>query len=325
MRLRKGVIVAASAALLLAAGCSGTGQSSAAGAGGGSGSYGYKFTVVTHGAAGDTFWDVVKKGAEKAGSDEGVTVTYRDSNNDPTKQAQLIDAAVNEKVDGLVVSMANPDALKASIQKAIAAGIPVITINSGQDQSKAFGAISHVGQDETIAGRGAGAQFKAAGVTHSLCVIQEAGNIGLEQRCQGFREGLGGQVDNIQVENSNPSGAQATIKAKLQSDPSINGVLTLGPVIGSVAIKAADEAGSQVKLATFDLNADVTQAIADGKMLFAVDQQQYTQGYLPIVMLTLYKSNLNIIGGGEPVLTGPGYVTQDNAAKVKDLSAQGTR
>lgn len=325
MRLRKGVIVAASAALLLAAGCSGTGQSSAAGSGGGSGTYGYKFTVVTHGAAGDTFWDVVKKGAEKAGSDEGVTVTYRDSNNDPTKQAQLIDAAVNEKVDGLVVSMANPDALKASIQKAIAAGIPVITINSGQDKSKEFGAISHVGQDEIIAGRGAGAAFKAAGVTHSLCVIQEAGNIGLEQRCQGFREGLGGQVDNIQVENSNPSGAQATIKAKLQSDPSINGVLTLGPVIGSVAIKAADEAGSQVKLATFDLNADVTQAIADGKMLFAVDQQQFTQGYLPIVMLTLFKSNLNVIGGGEPVLTGPGYVTKDNAAKVKDLSAQGTR
>lgn len=326
MRLRKGVIVAASAALLLATGCSGTGQSSAAGGGGGgSGSYGYRFTVVTHGAAGDTFWDVVKKGAEKAGSDEGVTVTYRDSNNDPTKQAQLIDAAVNEKVDGLVVSMANPDALKASIQKAIAAGIPVITINSGQDKSKEFGAISHVGQDEIIAGRGAGAQFKAAGVTHSLCVIQEAGNIGLEQRCQGFREGLGGQVDNVQVENSNPSGAQATIKAKLQSDPSINGVLTLGPVIGSVAIKAATEAGSQVKLATFDLNADVTQAIADGKMLFAVDQQQYTQGYLPIVMLTLYKSNLNVIGGGEPVLTGPGYVTKDNAAKVKDLSAQGTR
>lgn len=326
MRLRKGVIVAASAVLLLAVGCSGTGQPpSASTSGGGSGSYGYKFTVVTHGAAGDTFWDVVKKGAEKAGSDEGVTVTYRDSNNDPTKQAQLIDAAVNEKVDGLVVSMANPDALKASIQKAVAAGIPVITINSGQDKSKEFGALAHVGQDEIIAGRGAGQQMKAAGVTKALCVIQEAGNIGLEQRCQGFREGLGGQVENLQVENSNPSGAQATLKSKLQSDPSINGILTLGPVIGAVAIKAVSEANSQAKLATFDLNADVTQAIADGRMLFAVDQQQYTQGYLPIVMLTLYKSNLNTIGGGQPVLTGPGYVTKDNAAQVKDLSAQGTR
>ena len=326
MKLRTGAVVAASVALLLAAGCSGTGQAPpAASAGGGEGSYGYNFTVITHGAAGDTFWDVVKKGAEQAGTDEGVTVTYRDSNGDPARQSLLIDAAINERADGLVVSMANPDALQTSIEKAVAAGIPVITINSGQERSTEFGALAHVGQDEIIAGQGAGAQMAAAGVTNALCVIQEAGNIGLEQRCQGFAEGLGGTVENLQVENSNPTGAEATIRAKLQSDPSINGVLTLGPVIGAVAIRAVEEAGSSAQLATFDLNGDVTQAIADGRMLFAVDQQQYTQGYLPIVMLTLYKSNLNTIGGGQPVLTGPGYVTRENAAQVQDLATQGTR
>jgi simple sugar transport system substrate-binding protein len=326
MRLRKGAVVAASSVLLLAAACSGTGQAPpAASAGGGEGSYGYTFTVVTHGAAGDTFWDVVKKGAEQAGTDEGVTVTYRDSNGDPARQSQLIDAAINEQVDGIVVSMANPDALRSSIEAAVAAGIPVITINSGQDRSTEFGALAHVGQDEGIAGQGAGQQMAAAGVTKALCVIQEAGNIGLEQRCQGFAQGLGGAVENLQVENSNPTGAQATIRAKLQSDPSINGVLTLGPVIGAAAITAVEESGSTAQLATFDLNGDVTQAIADGRMLFAVDQQQYTQGYLPIVMLTLYKSNLNTIGGGQPVLTGPGYVTQENAAQVQDLATQGTR
>lgn len=326
MKFRKGAAAAASAALLLAAGCSGTGQPTAtAPAGGGTGSYGYKFDVITHGANGDSFWDVVKKGAEKAGVDEGDTVTYEASNGDPTKQSQLIDAAVNEKVDGIVVSMANPDALKASIEKAVAAGIPVITINSGESSSKGFGALAHVGQDETIAGQGAGEKFKAAGVTHALCVIQEAGNIGLEQRCAGFKTGLGGTVDNLQVENANPSGAESTIKAKLQSDPSINGVLTLGPVIGAVAVTAVADANSSAQLATFDLNGDITKAIANGKMLFAVDQQQYTQGYLPIVMLTLYKSNLNTVGGGQPVLTGPGYVTKDNAAQVQSLSTAGTR
>lgn len=326
MRLRKGAVVAASSVLLLAAACSGTGQAPpAATAGGGEGSYGYNFTVITHGAAGDTFWDVVKKGAEQAGTDEGVTVTYRDSNGDPARQSQLIDAAINEQVDGIVVSMANPDALRSSIEAAVAADIPVITINSGQDRSTEFGALAHVGQDEGIAGQGAGQQMAAAGVTKALCVIQEAGNIGLEQRCQGFTQGLGGAVENLQVENSNPTGAQATIRAKLQSDPSINGVLTLGPVIGAAAITAVEESGSTAQLATFDLNGDVTQAIADGRMLFAVDQQQYTQGYLPIVMLTLYKSNLNTIGGGQPVLTGPGYVTQENAAQVQDLATQGTR
>jgi simple sugar transport system substrate-binding protein len=289
---------------------------------GGAGKYGYKIAVVTHGAVGDTFWDVVKKGALQAGKDEGDNVTYQ-SDGDPQKQSQLIDAAVNEKVDGLVVSMANPDALKASIEKAVQAGIPVITINSGQDKSAEFGALAHVGQDETIAGQGAGEKLKAAGVTKAICVIQEAGNVGLEQRCAGFKQGLGGSVENVQVQNSDPTGAQSIIKAKLAADKSINGVLTLGPVIGKAALGAVQ--GTNVKLATFDLNADVTKAIADGQMLFAVDQQQYVQGYLPIVMLTLYKANLNTIGGGHPVLTGPGFVTKDNAAQVQQLAAAGTR
>jgi simple sugar transport system substrate-binding protein len=298
------------------------GNTSSNSSSGGSGKYGYKIAVVTHAGAGDTFWDVVKKGALQAGKDEGDNVTYQ-ADGDPAKQSQLIDAAVQQKVDGLVVSMANPDALKASIEKAVAAGIPVITINSGQAQSAEFGALAHVGQDETIAGEGAGEKMKAAGVTNALCVIQEAGNIGLEQRCAGFKQGLGGTVTNLQVDNKDPAGAQTTIKAKLAADKSINGILTLGPVIASAAIP--DVKGTAVKLATFDLNADVTKAIAAGDVLFAVDQQQYVQGYLPIVMLTLYKSNLNTVGGGHPVLTGPGYVTKDNAEQVIKLSAAGTR
>jgi simple sugar transport system substrate-binding protein len=323
---RKTKLLALGLALPLAlAACtssSGGSKTSSSAGSGGSGKYGYKIAVVTHGGAGDTFWDVVKKGALQAGKDEGDNVTYQ-SDGDPAKQSQLIDAAVQQKVDGLVVSMANPDALKASIEKAVAAGIPVITINSGQDKSAEFGALAHVGQDETIAGEGAGEKMKAAGVTNALCVIQEAGNIGLEQRCAGFKQGLGGTVTNLQVDNKDPAGAQTTIKAKLGADKSINGILTLGPVIGAAAIPAVK--GSSVKLATFDLNADVTKAIAAGDVLFAVDQQQYVQGYLPIVMLTLYKSNLNTIGGGHPVLTGPGFVTKDNAEQVIKLSAAGTR
>jgi len=291
---------------------------------GGAGGYGYDIAVVTHGAAGDAFWSVVKAGAEKAGSDMGDKVSYQ-SDGDPQKQSQLIDAAVNQKVDGLVVSMANPDALRESIEKAVAAGIPVITINSGQDKSIPFGAITHVGQDETIAGQGAGVRLKDEGVTKLICVVHEAGNIGLEQRCSGAKEGLGGQVENVQVDGNNLQAAQATIKAKLQADKSVNGVLTLNPGVAAVAVAAVSESGSNAKLATFDLNSDVVKAINDGKILFAVDQQQYEQGYLPVVLLTLYKSNLNTLGGGHPVLTGPGFVTKENAAKVADLAKAGTR
>jgi simple sugar transport system substrate-binding protein len=313
--------------LAVLAACSKTANNTpaaASNAGGGAGGYGYSIAVVTHGGPGDAFWSVVKAGAEKAGKDMGDKVSYQ-SDGDPQKQSQLIDAAVNQKVDGLIVSMANPDALKESIQKAVAAGIPVITINSGQDKSAEFGAITHVGQDEGIAGQGAGERLKSEGVSHLICVIHEAGNIGLEQRCAGAKQGLGGQVDNVQVDGKDLQSAQATIKAKLQADKSINGVLTLNPGVAAVAVTAVSESGSTAKLATFDLNPEVITAITAGKVDFAVDQQQYEQGYLPVVLLTLYKSNLNTLGGGHPVLTGPGFVTKENAAKVADLAKAGTR
>jgi simple sugar transport system substrate-binding protein len=293
-------------------------------AAGGAGKYGLKVAVVTHGATGDAFWSIVKNGVQKAGGDFGDTVTY-ESDSDPQKQAQLIDAAVNQKVDGLVVSMANPDALKASIQKAVQAGIPVITVNSGAADSKAFGALSHIGQDETVAGTAVGQELKKNGLKNVVCVIHEAGNVGLEQRCAAVKAALGGTVTNLQVDNNNLPAAQATIKAKLQTDSTIDGVVTLGGQVAVVGVTAIGEAGSKAKLATFDLNADVAEAVQDGKILFAVDQQPFLQGYLAVQMLTLYKSNLNVLGGGQTVLTGPTLVTKDNAAQIEKLAAAGTR
>jgi simple sugar transport system substrate-binding protein len=320
-------VVGVLATALLTAGCTSdnaVNKSDKSDSAGGSGKYGYNIAVVTHGASGDAFWSVVKAGAEKAGKDMGVKVDYQ-SNAEPAQQAQLIDAAVNKKADGIVVSMANPPALAASIKKAVAAGIPVITINSGQAQSAAYGALTHIGQDETIAGRAVGAELKKSGATNVLCVIQEAGNVGLEQRCNGVKSGTGGKVTNLQVDNNNLPAAQATIKAKLQSDPTIDGVVTLGGQVAAISVQAIADANSKAKLATFDLNADVAKAVVAGKILFAVDQQPYLQGYLAVVMLTQYKANLNVLGGGQPVLTGPTLVTKENAAQIEKFAAAGTR
>jgi simple sugar transport system substrate-binding protein len=282
-----------------------------------------RVAVVTHGGAGDAFWDVVKNGAEAAGKQEDVSVTYQ-GDGDPAKQAQLIDAAVADKVTGLVVSMANPDALKDSIGKAVAAGIQVVTINSGQDKSKEFGALTHVGQSEVLAGEGAGEKFKAAGTKKLLCVVHEAGNIGLEDRCKGAKNVLG-SVENLQVDINNLTDATARIKGKLQADASIDGVLTLNPAIAIAGRDAVKESGKAANLATFDLNADVVKAIKAKEISFAVDQQQYLQGYLPVVFLALYGRNANTVGGGQPVYTGPGFVTEENADTVEKLAGAGTR
>jgi simple sugar transport system substrate-binding protein len=232
---------------------------------------------------------------------------------------------VNQGVDGIVVSMANPDALQDSVEAAVDAGIPVVTINSGGDRSAEFGAIGHVGQDEAIAGQGAGRQLAAEGAKKVLCVVHEAGNIGLEQRCAGASQGLGADVTPLQVDINDLQGAQSTIASQLQSDPSIDAVLTLNSAVAAVAVTAAQDAGSKALIATFDLNQDVIKGIQDGSIAFAVDQQQYEQGYLPIVMLQLYAKNLNTVGGGQPVLTGPGIVDKDNVDEIADLASAGTR
>ena len=280
--------------------------------------------MVTHGSPGDTFWDVVKSGAEQAGTDLGATVTYQ-GDGDPVKQSQLIDAAIATKPDGLIVSMANPDGVKSAVERAVSAGIPVITINSGLEQSKEFGAQTHIGQSEFIAGQGAGEQLAAADVSNVICVIHEAGNTGLEERCKGAADTLGGTVSNVQVDVANVADAQNTIKSKLLADPSIDGVLTLNPGIAVAASQAIEEATSTAVLATFDVSSDVTQLILDDKILFAVDQQPYSQGYLPVTFLTLQARNGDVVGGGLPVYSGPGFVTKDNAAQVAKFAKNGTR
>jgi simple sugar transport system substrate-binding protein len=291
-----------------------------------------KFYVITHGQASDPFWSVVKKGVDQAAHDMGVTAIYESPASttfDVVAMAHLIDTAVAAHPSGLVVSIPDPTGLGPSIRAAVAAGIPVISINSGSDAAKSLGVLVHIGQTEEQAGMGGGQKMGAAGVKHALCVNQEVGNAALALRCKGFKEGLaqtGGTVTEIGVNLNSPTQTQQTIEAALQHDPSIDGILTLGPTGASPALKALQDLNKtgQIKLATFDLSSDVLKAIKNGQMLFAIDQQQYLQGYLPIVLLTLYKTNLNTIAN-DILQTGPGFVTSDNVNQVIKLTAQGTR
>jgi len=286
---------------------------------------GLTIAMVTHSDEG-SFWSVVKKGAQQAAQDEGVKLIWSPSNNDPQKEAQLIDAAVSQKVDGLAVSVPNASAIKDSLAKAKAAGIPIVTLNSGADDFKSLGAITHVGQTETIAGKAAGARLKADGVKKVLCVIHEQNNIGLQQRCDGVKQGFGGPVTNLQVKGTaDIATTQTEIKSKLQADKSFDGVIALNPDIASAAKTAIKGASSNAKLATFDLSPNVLKDIQSGDVQFAVDQQQYLQGYLPVVFLKLYRENANTVGGGLPVLTGPGFVDKTNVATVQKLTEAGTR
>lgn len=289
-----------------------------------------RIVVVVHGQAADPFWSVVKNGVDAAAKDMGINVEYRFPGTfDMVAMAQLIDAAVASNPDGIAVSLPDADALGTAIRDAVAAGIPVVSMNSGSDDFKALGILAHVGQTEYEAGVGGGERMKAAGVTNAICFNQEVGNVALDRRCAGFAEGLGeGSKVTVLAGPSigDPTAARNAITAALNRNPDLDGLLTLGPTGADPALQALEEAGKlggEITFGTFDLSPSVLEALRDGKMAFAIDQQQYLQGYLSVVILTQY-AKYGVIPANV-VQTGPGFVTGANAAQVIDLSKQGIR
>ncbi|MEU4169964.1 sugar ABC transporter substrate-binding protein [Streptomyces sp. NPDC026665] len=284
----------------------------------------WTFAMITHSGDGDTFWDIVQNGAKQAAVKDNINFLYS-HDDEAQQQAQLVDAAVDKKVDGIIVTLAKPDAMKAAVARARKAGIPVITVNSGSEESKAFGALTHIGQDETIAGEAVGEELNKRGRKKALCILHEQGNVGHEQRCAGIRKTFDGTVENLYVTGTNMPDVQSSIGAKLQADTSVDAVVTLGAPFADTAVKARNDAGSKAEIDTFDLNAKVAAGLKNGTLGFAVDQQPWLQGYEAVDLLWLYKYNADVLGGGKPVLTGPQIITKDQASELERYADRGTR
>lgn len=283
------------------------------------------FYMITHSDDGP-FWSVLKRGAEAAAEDVGVELVWQGSNNDPAVQASDIDAAVAAGADGIAASLPSPDQLIPGLQAAVAAGIPVYTLNSGVNDYQSIGATSHVGQTEVIAGNGAGLRFNDAGATKLLCGIQEQDNVALTERCDGLAETFNGDVVAQFMDlDADQTSQEAAINAAMSADPDIDGFLGVGPVIAMSGLRASQALGRDMVIGGFDITPELIDAIEAGDVAFTVDQQQYLQGYIPIVLMFLEVTNANTLGGGLPILTGPGFVTPENAADVKSLVEQGTR
>jgi simple sugar transport system substrate-binding protein len=284
------------------------------------------FHMITHSDDGP-FWSVVQKGAQAAADDLGVTLVWKPGVNDAQVMVQDIEAAIAEGSDGIAASLPDADALVSPLQDAVAAGVAVITLNSGSNDYQEIGALTHVGQSEDVAGNGAGLRFNEAGATKVLCAFQEQGNGGLAERCNGLAETFAGEtVIEFMGLDADTTEQQNTLNAFIAADPDIDGVLGVGPVIAMSALRAVQDLGrDEITIGGFDLTPELLAAIEAGDIAFTIDQQQYLQGYMPVLLLYLNVTNQNVLGGGLPILTGPGFVTPDNAAAVVALSAQGTR
>ncbi|MBA2813447.1 sugar ABC transporter substrate-binding protein [Streptomyces acidicola] len=324
-------VALAAASALLIAGCSSGSGGKKSEEGGDNASAGKASTprmtvaLVTHQAPGDTFWDIVRKGAEAAAAKDNIKLIYSADPN-AGNQANLVQNAIDQKVDGIAITLAKPDAMKDAVANAEKAGIPVVGLNSGLSDWKSLNLLEFFGQDETVAGEALGKKLNEEGAKKAVCVIQEQGNVGLEQRCAGVKKTFEGKTENLNVNGTDMPSVKSTINAKLKQDSSIDYVVALGAPFALTAAQSVGESGSKAKVATFDLNKELTGAIKDGDIAFAVDQQPYLQGYLSIDSLWLYKNNGNYMGGGEaPVLTGPAFVDKSNVEAVAKFAAKGTR
>jgi simple sugar transport system substrate-binding protein len=232
--------------------------------------------------------------------------------------------AIDSQVDGLAVTLAYADQVGPAAKAAADAGIPVVAFNAGIEQYQQFGALMYYGSDGELAGQAAGRRLAEDGAQKVICVVQEQGHVDLEARCAGVVASFP-NTENLYVQGTDLPSVRSTIGAKLQEDPTITHVLGLGAPFSLTALESVADAGSQAKVATFDLNVDAAKAIQEGRIIFAVDQQPYVQGYMSVASLWLNLTNGNDLGGGGPVLTGPSFVDSTNIEQVVTYAENNTR
>jgi simple sugar transport system substrate-binding protein len=321
--LKAGGVGLAGAALFGAAGCGGQGSES----GGKSGltdRSDIRIEMPTHMIPPDPNTAIMQNGAEQAAADMGVDVKFRgpDQFSIPEIQ-QIFESSIATDPSGIAATCPDPDALGPLIEKAVNQGIPVVLFNAGQDDWEEFGALTYVGQTELEAGIEAGKRMAESGVKNALCVNHQQGQLVLDTRCEGFDQGVGGNVKQVAVDGSDPTAMRNGIQTSLKQNPDVDGMLTLGPDAAIQALRAVEATGRQdsVKVATFDISPEVLKAVQKGDLLFAIDQQMYLQTYQSIVTLvTWIQYRLSPVTA---VPTGPSFVTADNAQEILKLSGEG--
>jgi simple sugar transport system substrate-binding protein len=280
--------------------------------------------MITHAPPGDAFWDQIQKGAQEAAAKDNVEFKYSGSIAIP-EQSTFIQNAIDSRVDGIAVTLPDPAALAPVVQKAVAAGIPVVAINAGDREWQKTGALAFYGEPEVLAGEYAGTELDKIGSKHTLCVIQSQGQVQLEDRCSGTAAKFTGTTEKLYAEGTDIPSYVSTVSSKLRQDPTIDSVITLGPALGVAVQKQLEQDGNAAKVVTYAFNSDLIPLLENGKIAFTIDQQPYLQGYLAVDSLWLYKRNKSVIGANLSVPTGPVVVNQSNIADLIPSIKEGLR
>jgi len=284
-----------------------------------------RYVLIHHGQGVDPFFPVIERGARDAAQSFGATVEVNfDPNGDMANMARLIESAAASHPDGMLIAMPSVEALGPAVKAVTAAGIPVITFNSGISHYKNLGALLHVGQDEKIAGRASGERAKKEGAVANggkhLCVIKEPQNRELFDRCETYAAGVGQALNMIDASNDMIQ-ARARTAAALQADPKITAIHTIASDLCQAVYAAAQDVGADVYISCNDVDEGAIKLVSEGKVAFLVDQQPYLQGYLPVTFLHLYNTNAGMLPGSA-VSSGPFFITKENAALITEKAGK---
>lgn len=319
------IAVSAIAITALVGACSASGGREGTGADEGSEGAGtpeIRVSLITHAPPGDTFWDIVRKGAEENAAKNNVDLQYT-SDPDGARQAQLVNQAVDQGVDGIIVTLAKADAMSSAVGQAVDAGIPVISVNAGEEDFRELGALTHFGQNDRLAGEAIAERMQEEGISNPICVIQEQGHVGLEARCEGVSNVLP-DTEVLYVQGTDMPSVKSTVTSSLQSSDA-DAIIGGGAPVSITIAEAAEEVGADILIGSFDLNPELAEAISDGRVFCTVDQQPYLQGYQAVDALWSYYRGGLVVGGGQQVFTGPAIVDSSNIEDVLTFAQDGVR
>jgi len=294
-----------------------------------------RIVFVSQSGPGNPFYGPILKGFEQAGMDLNIETIFRGQQGNLLGSAAetltAIENAIATNPDGLVISNAYPEVLNATIKSATDAGIPVVLTNAGFGEAETTGALAFVGCNETELGQLAGELLLKVGATNALVVTAPPGIPLIDDRVRGFTEAFAPSstsVVEVPIEAlGDATRLVNTTLAALEKDPTIDAVFSIGSCCGPAMVTVREELGARadsMHFVTIDLGAPVLQALADKKIDFAIDQQQYLEGYIPVLMIAQYlRYGLKPVETFYP--TGPAVISAENAQKVMDLAAQNIR
>ena len=289
-----------------------------------------RIAFVVHGSASDPYWSVVKRGVDDAAALTGATVEYHSPQVfDVIEQARLMEAAIATKPDGIAVSIADADAMKKSVQAALAAGIAVVVVDSGELTGEEMGTTLYVGTvSEYDSGKKAGERLAKDGILKVVCINHEVGNVSLDDRCRGLNDGLkpsGGGTEVVAV-TPDPADITRRTEAYLSAHPDVQAVFAMGAGAANPLIPyfREKELFGKLKLYTFDISPEVLDSVIAGEMGFGMDAQQYLMGFLPVIYMVE-----NATHGFWPIndsYTGPLFIdTPAKAQAMLGLAKDGIR